>query len=180
MVVLINDLEKDHSFYNLLDKEIKKCINDDIVEYSKENNESINCKGCFRCWFETPGICNLKDITNELNKKMSEADLIVIISKINYGTYSTYVKNILEKSLANLLPFFKGVGNRVQHINRYEKYSKFIVVGYGDEITNHEEELFKKVVENNAITFKADGQSTYIVRNKDDINKVCEDLKNIC
>ena len=66
------------------------------------------------------------------------------------------------------------------HINRYEKYAKFIVVGYGDEITNLEEELFKKVVENNAITFKAEGQSTYIVKTEEDINRVCEELKNIC
>lgn len=179
MVILINDLEEQQKIAKVLKKSIENCFSDNIIEFSKEKDKFTNCKGCFNCWFQTPGLCDLKDKTNELNKHMAEANLIIIISKINYGTYSTYVKDILEKSLANLLPFFKGVGNRVQHINRYGKYSKFIVIGYGDKITAHEEKLFKEVVENNAITFKAEGHSTYIIKTEDDIKSVCEELKNI-
>ena len=71
------------------------------------NKGSIrNCIGCFGCWIKTPGQCVMKDGYENMGSILSQADTVTIISKCYYGGYSPFVKNVLDRSIPFLLPFF--------------------------------------------------------------------------
>ena len=63
----------------------------------------------------------MKDGYENLAELYSKAEKITIISKCCYGTYSPFVKNVLDRSIPYLLPFFKLKNNEMHHTIRYKK-----------------------------------------------------------
>ena len=99
MNLLIHDLNR---------IEVEKFIggNDDIKVIS--NNNSIrNCMGCFGCWIKTPGKCVINDDYQNMGALFGAAENVIVISRCFYGGYSPFVKNVMDRSIPYLLPFFK-------------------------------------------------------------------------
>ena len=65
------------------------------------------CIGCFGCWLATPGRCVIKDEYQEMGSKLSSVDEYVIISKATFGSYSSAIKNVLDRSISYVKPFFE-------------------------------------------------------------------------
>ena len=59
-----------------------------------------SCIGCFSCWVRKPLECVRKDNITYNGKKILESDELIIISKFTYGTYSSKVKKIIERSIS--------------------------------------------------------------------------------
>lgn len=131
MNVIIHDLEKEKFqtlFYN---------INEDTCIIS--NNEKIrNCIGCFGCWVKSPGSCVIKDGYDNMGEILSKANKLIIISQCCFGGYSPFVKNILDRSISYLLPFFKIIDNETHHRQRYKKDLSLSVYFYGEHISQQE------------------------------------------
>ena len=145
MNLLIHDLSK---------IEVEKFIgeNDDIKVIS--NNNSIrNCMGCFGCWIKTPGKCVINDDYQNMGALLGAAENVIVISRCFYGGYSPFVKNVMDRSIPYLLPFFKIKQNETHHKQRYHNRFNFIVCFYGSDISNEEKEIATKLVEANAINF---------------------------
>ena len=85
----------------------KKIIDDEDISIICDNNRIKSCMGCFECWIKTPGKCKIRDGYENLAKLYSKADKVVIISQCVYGSYSPFVKNVLDRTIPYLLPFFK-------------------------------------------------------------------------
>lgn len=118
-----------------------------------------NCVGCFGCWIKTPGKCVIKDGYENLGEVFSKADNITVISKCFYGGYSPFVKNILDRSISYLLPFFKIQNNETHHQKRYKNNFKLISYFYGENLTLSEMTTAKKLVRANSINFSASDYS---------------------
>ena len=87
------------------------------------NNGYIkNCIGCFGCWTKTPGQCVMKDGYENMGSILSQADTVTIISKCYYGGYSPFIKNVLDRSIPFLLPFFKMIS--LKQISRRQQRNK--------------------------------------------------------
>ena len=79
-----------------------------ITEKTKANIEIINlnkldikdCKGCFVCWKDTPGVCCIKDDMQEMLEKIKSADIIIWSFPLYYFSL---VQDI--SSRAQVLPF---------------------------------------------------------------------------
>ena len=96
------------------------------------DNEKIRpCIGCFGCWLKTPGKCVLRDGYEVMGKAFSECDRLVIISKCNYGSYSPFVKNVLDRSIGYISPFFEIRNGEMHHRRRYNNHIKITVYMYG-------------------------------------------------
>lgn len=118
------------------------------------NNGYIkNCVGCFGCWIKTPGQCVMKDGYENMGSILSQADIVTIISKSCYGGYSPFVKNVLDRSISFLLPFFKVIDNETHHKPRYKKSFQLSVYFYGEHITQSERDTAKNMVDRNSINF---------------------------
>ena len=145
MNVLIHDLSKEQ-FRSLFPE-----INNEIYIIS-DTGTIRHCIGCFGCWIKTPGKCVLKDGYDNIGKILSKAEKVTIISGCFYGCYSPFVKNVLDRSISWLLPFFQIKNNETHHKRRYRNKMQFAVHFYGDN-TAEERDTAKMLVKANCINF---------------------------
>ena len=112
------------------------------------NGENHYCIGCFACWLKTPGKCVIKDEYQEMGIKLSKVDELLIISKATFGSYSSVIKNVLDRSIAYVLPYFTIRNGEMHHGERYHKNLKVSVAFYGDMTENEKETAVNLVVAN--------------------------------
>lgn len=165
-MLLLHDLDS-NEFNTILDIIPK---NTKII--SKEMKNIHPCCGCFSCWIKTPGKCIINDDYTLMPKYIVENDVFVVISEIKYGLYSSYVKNVIERSTGFLLPFMHKSNGETHHVIRYkDRIPKLIFIGYGENVSQDEKQTFKEVCKANAINFGAEDKfSCYIVDNFHEIH----------
>ena len=144
--------------------------------FSREINNIKGCLGCFCCWTKTPGRCIIEDSYTEMPKYILESGTFVIITRIKYGCYTSYVKNLLDRSIGFMLPFFRTINGELHHAPRYIKYPKLVVIGYSDDITSDEEQTFKELVKGNAINFGCKDYKTYVIKNVSEAKTILSNL----
>ncbi|MEW5920038.1 MAG: flavodoxin family protein [Bacillota bacterium] len=62
------------------------------------------CRGCYTCWFKTPGICAIEDDMTEIRAEMDQADLIVLASPVYVDGLSAQTKVVLDRIISMLDP----------------------------------------------------------------------------
>lgn len=148
MRLIIHDLNIEHN------EKIKKLFSDEkrINNIISNNGNIKHCIGCFNCWVKTPGECVLKDGYNEMGKLAGGSKELIIISKCVYGTYSPFVKNVLDRLISYVHPDFTMRNGEMHHKLRYTNSMSTKVYFYGD-ITESEKETARKLVKANLINF---------------------------
>lgn len=163
MNVIIHDLT-DREFQTLFpNTEKDTCIISDTGRIR-------NCIGCFGCWIKTPGKCVLKDGYEHMGELLSKTDKVIIISQCYYGGYSPFVKNVLDRSISILLPFFVTRKDETHHKRRYKKEFELSVFFYGDSISQAEMEIAKKLVKANCVNMHVSQYNVHFY----------ESLKDLC
>ncbi|OPJ56657.1 flavodoxin family protein [Clostridium chromiireducens] len=170
-MLLVHDLNDKDS------KEIIPLLPSESKILSREINNIKGCIGCFNCWIKTPGRCIIEDSYTEMPKYILEGGTFVIITQIKYGCYTSYVKNVIDRSIGFLLPFFQTVNGELHHLPRYNNDNlKFIVIGYGDDVTSEEEQTFKDLIKGNATNLCFSDYKAYVVKTPLDIKKIIKSL----
>jgi len=139
MNILVTDVKNTEPFL--------KDNHDEIMVIS-DNGRIKPCQGCFNCWIKTPGKCVLNDGYNNMGALLSKCDQMIIVSQCIYGGYSPFVKNVLDRTLSYLLPYFKIEKGITGHLKRYDNSIAFIIHFYG-EISDAEKETARKLVKTN-------------------------------
>lgn len=111
------------------------------------------CLGCFGCWVKTPGICVIDDYGRVLAETIINRDLVVYLTPVTYGGYSSELKKALDRIIPLLLPFFKKVNGEIHHKERYESYPKVFVLGVMQEEDKDMEEIFNSLIKRNSLNF---------------------------
>lgn len=137
MYQIISDIDMSN---NLLKNPIKTCI------------------GCYSCWIKTPGKCIFDD---PFNPAIIESKKIIIISKITFGSYSSKVKSLIDRTIPLNLPTFKKINGQLHHEKRYSEYPELHVIGYGSQ-TQRDENTFKRLVKAHSVNFHAPKYSVTI------------------
>ena len=122
------------------------------AEIVTDNGTIINCIGCFGCWVKTPGRCVLKDDYNRMGEMMAHAEELIIISRCVYGTYSPFVRNILDRCLPYIHPYFTKREKEIHHKARYFNRLRTSVYFYGD-CTEEEKKTALRTVKANVLNF---------------------------
>lgn len=115
-----------------------------------------HCIGCFGCWVKTPATCVIRDKYGDMGHLLSKCKEVIIISKCCYGGFSPFVKNILDRSIPYIHPYFVTKNGEMHHRRRYKNHVDMQIWFYGENITEKEEETAKKLVEANAINLDFD------------------------
>ncbi|MCH1983286.1 flavodoxin family protein [Ruminococcus sp. OA3] len=144
MKLMIHDLTED-----ALHRISSKIEADDIVITGNDNIRP--CIGCFGCWLKTPGACIIRDAYQQMGKYIAMCSEMLIISKCTYGCYSPPVKNILDRSISYIHPYFTIKNGEMHHQQRYKKDLTMRVIFYGDDTTVQEKEIAQKLVTANAV-----------------------------
>ncbi len=144
MKLLIHDLENNEFkkiFPNQLDDTI--IISDDDTIH--------HCIGCFGCWIKTPGACIIRDKYGDMGEYLSKCQEVILISKCCYGGFSPFVKNVLDRSISYIHPYFAIRNGEMHHRRRYKNHIDMRVWFYGENITEKEKQTSGKLVKANSI-----------------------------
>ncbi len=150
-----------------LDEELR--VNDSFII----NNENIHsCKGCFSCWVRTPRKCIYKDKIQNISSMLLCSKEIIIISKCVNGCYSYKIKQILERCIGFVQPFFTIRNNQIHHKPRTNKKINLTVYFYGD-VTDNDKLLANQLVKANCMNFNINIKKINFF---DNIGKIKEEL----
>ncbi len=126
------------------------------VEHVALGEQKIgNCAGDFFCWVRTPGMCNVNDDNRTIAQALANSDLMVYLSPITFGSYSSTLKRMVDHQIQNVSPFFAKVEGEVHHETRYEKNPDLLAVGWLEAPDEHAETLFRHLVQRNALNWHA-------------------------
>ena len=139
MNLLIHDLEE---------KEFKKIApNYDGWEIISDNGKIKPCVGCFGCWVKTPGECVIKDGYDKMGGLIHKADEVVVMSRYTYGGFSSFVKNVFDRSIGWVLPYFELYEGEMHHKKRYPEDKKLTFIFRGSGLTKEDKVRAKRYVQ---------------------------------
>lgn len=145
-VLLISDKDYPTKTYqglkSLIDMFLeKKGFKTELMEVGAEN--LTFCMGCFGCWIKKPGECVINDMMAQINRSVMNSDVVIYLNPIIFGQFSANIKNITDRSIPNMLPFFETrPDGSTMHPPRYDTYPRQIIIGYGDMISDEDKQLF--------------------------------------
>lgn len=125
-----------------------------ITPFVLKDKEIRPCLGCFGCWTQTPGRCVLPD-TDDIAASVVQSDLVIYLTPVTFGGYSSELTKAVDHLIPNILPFFANVNGETHHKPRYRRYARLLVVGVTPERDATSEAIFKELAERNAINMWA-------------------------
>lgn len=158
MKLLIHDLGKE-AFSSDMQTSVdgKKIISED--------SEIHNCIGCFGCWIKTPAVCVIRDKYGDMGEILSKCDTVTIISKCFYGGFSPFIKNVMDRSIPYVHPYFVKRNGEMHHRPRYENQFNLKVIFYGENITEKEKQTAIKLVKANSVNLNCNLQEISFAKN---------------
>jgi len=165
---------------NILEKGLKE-IGLDLDIYVLHQIDIKSCIGCFKCWDTTPGICSgvKGDNAEEIKRKVVNAKLMVFLTPITFGGYSSEIKKIYERLLGILQPGMQIIDGESHHLKRYEQYPFFLAVGVNPKQDQESEELFKTLVYRNSLNFFPPKYWALVFQDSDDEAKIQQEVTKI-
>jgi len=127
----------------------------DIQLFHLDEKKIAPCLGCFSCWIKTPGHCIIDDQQEEILRALAVADRIILLTPLVFGGYGPELKKVLDRIIPVLLPFFYKVRGEIHHPQRYPRTRSLGAIGFIERKNPEEIELFRDIVERNAINWAA-------------------------
>ena len=152
MKLIIHDLNED-----TLQRMYPHIADEDII--ISDHGSIHPCIGCFGCWLKTPGACIIKDPYRQMGKNIAMCSEMLIISKCIYGSYSPFAKNVLDRSISYIHPYFAIKNGEMHHQQRYKRDFRLKVIFYGSDLTAREKETAQKLVTANAVNLYCNVES---------------------
>ena len=135
-----------------------------VRDYQLRDVPLAYCQGCFECWVKTPGLCKTDgDAGREITSAMIGSDLMVLLTPVTFGGYSSEIKKAMDRSICMVSPFFRRVGGEVHHRRRYRRYPALAAVGVVREPDEEQERIFRTLVERNALNFDSPATAACVV-----------------
>lgn len=139
MILIIHDLD--------IDTENKFNFPKDSVII--RDDKSINkCLGCFKCWTENNFKCIINDNYSNSAELLHQADKVIVITKNYYGMFSPFIKNVFDRSIGFISPYFQTIFGEIHHKYRYFNIIQMQYYIYGD-ITDNERKTFTELIDAN-------------------------------
>ena len=130
-----------------------------------------SCVGCFRCWHTTPGVCSGvgKDDAPEVTRKAIASDLLVFLTPLTFGGYSSELKRIIGRFLGLLQPGVDLINGESHHMKRYDRYPSALFLALAETADAREVEIFAHLSERHALNFYPPRHASAVI-SADDAN----------
>lgn len=135
----------------------------EVSTWQLRDEKIAYCLGCFECWTKTPGICRIDDAGRSVAASVIQSDLLVYVTPITFGGYSSELKKAVDRSICLIMPFFQRIGGEVHHHARYARYPALLGVGILAEPDPQQEQIFGQLIERNAINMHAPTHGSFVV-----------------
>lgn len=138
-----------------------------------------SCIGCFKCWDTTPGLCVQKDEAQEIVQKIIQSDLVIFLTPLTFGGYSSELKKIIERMLGLLQPATTIIKGETHHLKRYERYPSLLALGVTETRHNDEEQIFNNLIERHSLNFYPPKHRAEVLLAGEEEGKIQERTKKI-
>ncbi len=121
---------------------------DDYKDWTviSDNGTIRPCIGCFCCWTGGKGECVFRDGYENMGSLIHEADEMVVMSRYTYGGFSSFVKNVFDRSIGYVLPEFETAYGEMHHKKRYAGDRPVTFRFRGNALTKEDKEKARNYV----------------------------------
>lgn len=137
--------------HDLTPEEGQKLLLAENAKVISDNGTIHPCTGCFGCWIKTPAQCVIRDPYGNMGELLSKCDELTLISRCTYGGFSPFVKNVLDRSISYIHPYFTITNGEMHHRKRYRHSFGLSACFYGDDITEPEKKIARDLVHSNSV-----------------------------
>ncbi|MFW9908963.1 MAG: flavodoxin family protein [Candidatus Thorarchaeota archaeon] len=85
------------------------------------------CRGCFNCWWVTPGKCVQRDDMDTLLPAIAEADIMLLGTPIYGRNVTHYMQRLLERTFSFSLPEMMIQEGETRHPGRIRKFPRGVL-----------------------------------------------------
>lgn len=151
----------------------------EVTSLILREKEIAPCLGCFGCWIKTPGICVVDDDGREVVRMAVQSDLMIFLTPVTFGGYSSNLKKALDRIIPIASPFFMKIAGEIHHRPRYARYPSIVGIGLLPQPDEESEQIFRTLVKRNAINLHAPSHSAGVVLRSDPPDKMRDDIKRL-
>ncbi len=137
------------------------------------------CQGCFECWLKTPGTCKTDDAGRDIAAAFIRSDLVVLLTPVTFGGYSSELKKALDRIAGLVSPFFMHIHGEVHHRPRYARYPALLALGVLPRPDAVQERVFHTLVGRNALNFHAPWHESRILYRSDALATRLEVIRSV-
>lgn len=139
------------------------------------------CIGCFMCWDTTPGICSgvKGDDAEKITEKIIKSELVVFLTPLTFGGYSSELKKMIERTLGLLLPGFTKKNGEAHHLKRYERYPSLLAVATTETLDEEEIQIFNTLIYRHSLNFYPPKHKAEVFLTKDEKGKIRDRLREL-
>jgi multimeric flavodoxin WrbA len=179
-VILDGSLQNDEIYDNIRSSIAQELGNNWTVEsFVLRDMKIAHCMGCFGCWVKTPGMCVMKDDSAKIDKAVVNSDLLIFLTPITFGGYSSELKKALDRIICIVSPFFTTINGETHHKPRYAKHPKLIGIGILPERDDESEQIFSELIHRNAVNLHAPAHVAGIVRLNQSMDEHQQNIRKI-
>jgi hypothetical protein len=150
-----------------------------VQPFTLREMEIRPCIGCFGCWVQTPGQCLIDDAAREIAPAVIGSDLVIYLTPVTFGGYSSELKKALDRCICLILPFFTKVDGEVHHKPRYDRYPRLLGLGLLPEADAESERIFKTLVGRNAINMHAPAHAAGVILDNQPADAVRAEIQTL-
>lgn len=168
-----------------LTNSVSRMVEDQLREVGVEthvfdlrNEQIAYCSGCFGCWTKTPGICVIDDAGRVIAETAIHSDLMVWVTPIEFGGYSSVLKKAVDRIIPDLSPFFQLVNGEVHHKPRYRHYPKLLAIGVLPDRNQDSADIFKTLVSKNAINFHSPAHAAKVIAATESKTRIIAEIRS--
>jgi len=136
---------------------------DQVQPFVLRNQKIAYCLGCFECWTKTPGRCRIEDESQAIAAAIIHSDLVIYLTPITFGGYSSVLKKAIDRTICLISPFFTKINGEVHHRKRYTHYPNLLGIGLLPQPDPEQAAIFSKLIERNAINFHAPTHASLVL-----------------
>lgn len=137
-----------------LHRELSEMSDNRVKTFSLKEMKLSKCRGCWDCWWTTPGLCSMKDGAEEIFFWAAQSDLIIMASHLTAGFTSSLLKTITDRLIVLLHPYLELRDGELHHKKRYKNYPDFGVILEKEADTTEEDRIIlNKIYDRFALNF---------------------------
>lgn len=150
-----------------------------VQDWMLRDEQITYCLGCFECWTKTPGLCRIDDAGRTVAASIMSSDLVIYLTPVTFGGYSSVLKKAIDRSICLISPFFTRVDGEVHHQARYERYPAVLAVGILPDEDPAQEEIFCTLVARHALNLQAPKQQSLIFYRHQTVDAIKSALRSV-